>query len=417
MHAIEKILARAGGVPAVSAGDIVDATVDVAMINERQGPRVVETFRQHGFERVEIPEKVVIAFDHGVPPMRIEAAEKQKIFRGFLEENAIPYGCVAGDGNGHQLLVEMGHALPGELLVAADSHTTTAGAGGCAATGIGQTEMVAVLVTGRLWLRVPEVVRIDLTGALPQGVMTKDVALAFIHQVGTSGALYKGIEFAGPAMPSLSIDDRMTLCNASVEVGAKFGFVEPDDVLTNYLKTRARRPFAPQYTDDGYQYAETYHLDLSALGPMVAKPHNVDKLAPVSEVAGLPIDEAVVGSCAGGRLSDLRAAARVLHGRKIAQGVRMIVTPASREILLQALAEGTLADIVRSGAVVNPPRCGPCGSSTDGLLAAGERVITNATRNFKGRLGSPESESFLASAATVAASAVAGCITDPRSYL
>lgn len=417
MHAIEKILARAGGVPQVAAGDIVDARVDVAMLNERLGPRVGDNFREHGFERVAIPERVVVVFDHNVPPTRPEAAAKQRAFISWLAEHSIRLGYTAGEGIAHQVLIDDGHALPGELLVGTDSHTVTPGACSCAATGIGQTEMVAVLVTGRLWLRVPEVVRVEMRGAMPAGVLAKDLALAMINRVGTRGALYRGLEFAGPALSALSIDDRATLCNASVEVGAKFGFIETDETLLHYLKGRARREFTPARTDPDYRYAERFELDLGALEPFVALPHNVDKLAPVREVAGLPVDQAVVGSCAGGRLSDLRAAAQVLRGRKVHTRVRMIVTPASRGVYLEALRDGTVEAIVAAGGIVNPARCGPCASSHDGLLAPGERAIINTTRNFRGRMGSPESELYLGSAATVAASAVEGRIADPRAYL
>lgn len=416
MHAVEKILARAGGVATASAGDIVEARVDVAMLNERQGPRVADSFREHGFHRVRIPEKVVVVFDHCVSPTRAEAATKQKAFREFLAEHSISAGYSVGEGVEHQVLLDGGHALPGEVLVGTDSHTVTSGACGGAATGIGQTEMVAVLVTGQLWLRVPEFVRVDFSGTLPPGVMAKDVVLEMIRLLGTRGALYRGLEFAGPAIGSLSMDDRATLCNASVEVGAKFGFVEPDDVTLAYLKGRARRAFTPEHTDPDYQYAEVHRIDLSAIEPLVALPHNVDRGVPVARAAGTPIDQAVIGSCAGGRLTDLRAAAAVLRGRKVHPRVRMIVTPGSREIYLRALEEGVLATLVEAGASVNPPRCGPCGSSMDGVLAPGERAVINTTRNFRGRMG-PDAELYLASAATVAASAVEGAIADPRAYL
>ncbi len=416
MHAIEKIMARAAGVDSVSAGEIVEVQVDVAMINERQGPRVAQNFRDFGFQRVRIPGKVFIGFDHQVSPTRAESAERQKSFREFLTEHSISYGYSVGEGIMHQTVMDQGWALPGELLVGNDSHSVTPGACGCAATGIGQTETVAVLVTGLLWMRVPEVMKAEMHGNLSPGVFGKDLVLTVINRIGTRGALYRGIEFAGPGMTSLNQDDRVTLSNASVEMGAKFGFVEPDDVTLAYLQGRAKREFQILRTDTDYQYAETFRFDLGAIGPVVAKPHNVNNLAPIGEVLGLPVDQGVIGTCAGGRLDDLHQAARVLKGRKIHRRVRLIVTPASKEIYLKALADGSIAAIVEAGGSVNPPRCGPCASSMDGILAPGERAIINTTRNFKGRMGAG-AELYMSSAATVAASAVMGKITDPRKLL
>jgi len=416
MHAIEKIMARAAGVESVSVGEIVEAQVDVAMINERQGPRVAQNFRDVGFQRVLIPEKVFIGFDHQVSPTRAESAERQKYFREFLIEHSISYGYSVGEGIMHQTVMDHGWALPAELLVGNDSHSVTPGACGCAATGIGQTEMVAVLVTGRLWMRVPEVIKAEMHGTLSPGVFGKDLTLTVINRIGTRGALYRGIEFAGPGMASLKQDDRVTLSNASVEMGAKFGFVEPDDVTLTYLQGRAKREFQLLRTDPDYRYAETFRFDLGAIEPVVAKPHNVNNLAPIGEVLGLPVDQGVIGTCAGGRLDDLHQAAGVLKGRKIHRRVRLIVTPASKEIYLKALADGSIAAIVEAGGSVNPPRCGPCASSMDGILAPGERAIINTTRNFKGRMGAG-AELYISSAATVAASAIEGVIADPRGYL
>lgn len=416
MHAIEKIMARAAGVESVSAGEIVEVNVDVVMINERQGPRVAQNFRDFGFEKVRTPDKVFIAFDHQVSPTRPEHAERQKYFRAFMTEHSIAYGYSVGEGVMHQTVMDQGWALPGELLVGNDSHSVTPGACGCAATGIGQTETVAVLVTGQLWMRVPEVMKAEIHGALSPGVFGKDLALTVVNRIGTRGALYRGIEFAGPGMTSLNQDDRVTLTNASVEMGAKFGFVEPDEVTLAYLQGRAKREFKIERTDPDYRYVETVRFDLGSIEPVVAKPHNVNNLAPIGEVIGLPVDQGVIGTCAGGRLDDLHQAARVLKGRKINRNVRLIVTPASREIYLKALADGSIAAIVEAGGSVNPPRCGPCASSMDGILAPGERAIINTTRNFKGRMGAG-AELYMGSAATVAASAIEGVIADPRRYL
>ena len=415
MHAIEKIMARAAGVKSITAGEIVEAHVDVAMINERQGPRIAENFREFGFKRVRIPQKVFIGFDHQVSPTRPEAAERQKLFREFLMEHAIPYGYSVGEGIMHQTVMDQGWALPGELIVGADSHSVTPGACGCAATGIGYTEMVAVLVTGQLWMRVPEVMKAEMHGTLSPGVFGKDLTLTVINRIGTRGALYRAIEFAGPGMASLNHDARATLSNASVEMGAKFGFVEPDEVTLAYLGGRPKRKFEILRTDPDYQYVETCRFDLGAIEPVVAMPHNVNNLAPLSKVKGLPVDQGVIGTCAGGRLDDIHQAAKVLKGRKINRRVRLIVTPASKEIYLKALADGSIAAIVEAGGSVNPPRCGPCASSMDGILAPGERAIVNTTRNFKGRMG-PGGELYMSSAATVAASAIEGAIADPRGY-
>ncbi len=416
MHAIEKIMARASGLKSVSTGEVIEAQVDVAMINERQGPRVAQNFRDFGFKRVLIPEKVFIGFDHQVSPTRPEAAERQKYFREFLDEHSISYGYSVGEGVMHQIVMDHGWALPGELLVGNDSHSVTPGACGCAAAGIGQTEMVAVLVTGRLWMRVPEVIKVEVHGNLGPGVFGKDLALTVIHRIGTRGALYRGIEFGGPAMASLNQDVRATLSNASIEMGAKFGFIDPDEITLAYLQGRAKREFWIPRTDPGYRYVETFKFDLGEIGPVISKPHNVNNLAPIGEVLGLAVDQGVIGTCAGGRLDDLHQAAGVLKGRKIHRRVRLIVTPASKEIYLKALADGTIAAIVEAGGSVNPPRCGPCASSMDGILAPGERAIINTTRNFKGRMGAG-AELYMGSAATVAASAIEGAIADPRGYL
>jgi len=417
VHAVEKILAKAAGKKKVQAGEIVNAKVDVAMVHERAGPRVADHFEELGAEKVFDESKVVITFDHNVPPPTVENAEAQKKFRSFIKKYGFIKVYTGGTGICHQLVPEKGHAWPGAVIVGTDSHTTTYGAFGSFATGIGHTEMASVLALGELWLRVPEAMKFNITGKTPPIVMAKDIALKIAGQIGEEGALYKVMEFAGPIIEEMSIDGRMVFTNMSVEMGAKAGFMEPDEKTLEYVSKRTGKNYPPITTDKNYEYGDIIDVDVSLLEPLVAYHHSVANVKPVTEFEGTEIDQALLGTCTGGRMEDLRIAAKILKGQKVNPDTRLIVIPASAEIYLDAIQEGLINTLIEAGGIVCPPGCGPCTGGHMGVLAAGEVCLSAANRNFKGRMGSVDSLLYLASPATVAASAIEGKITDPRKYL
>ena len=408
----EKVLSRASGKDA-HVGDIVTAKIDLAMSHENSA-LVLRPFREMGAKEVWDPEKVVLLFDHRVPANTVKTAEGHKAVREFVRASRIPNFYDFREGVCHQVLPEKGHVLPGMLIVGTDSHTTTYGALGAFSTGIGATEMASVWATGELWLRVPETLRLVLSGPLPRGTCAKDAILRIIGDMGADGADYQCVEFLGPVVDSFSVSGRMVLSNMSVEMGAKAGVCFPDGKTAEFLEARGKGGFEAVRSDPGAHVKERVEVDLGQLGPQVAKPHSVDNVVPVEEVAGMPIDQALIGSCTNGRLEDLEEAERILRGRKAAAQVRLIVAPASREVYIHASEKGILASLARSGAVILNPGCGPCLGAHEGLLAPGERCISTTNRNFKGRMGSPEAEVYLASPATVAASALKGEISDPR---
>jgi len=412
----QKILARASGTSAPVPGEIVNAKIDLAMSHENAA-LVLAAFKEIGAKHVWDKDKIVLLFDHRVPANTTKAAEGHKTVRDFVRQEAIPQFYDMREGICHQVLPEMGHARPGMLIVGTDSHTTTYGAFGAFSTGIGATEMASVWTTGELWLKVPETLRLSVTGKLPPGSMAKDVILNIIGDIKADGADYRCVEYVGQTVDDMSIASRMVLCNMAIEMGAKAGVCFPDDKTKRYLEGRTDKPYESVYSDPGAEVERTVDYDVSSLGPQVACPHLVDNVRPVEEVAGTPIDQAVIGSCTNGRMEDLIAAASVLSGRQVADNVRLIIVPASREIYLEAMEKGLLACFVRAGAIVVNPGCGPCLGAHQGLLAKGERAITTTNRNFRGRMGSPEAEVYLASPLTVAASAVNGAIADPRGML
>ncbi|MBI4493464.1 MAG: 3-isopropylmalate dehydratase large subunit [Chloroflexi bacterium] len=414
MAMAEKALARAAGRQHVAAGEFVTASIDLVMTHDIFAADVFGLLAEAGISRVWDPERVVVVFDHLVPAPTIAAAEAQRRAREHIAHFGVRHFYGERAGICHQVLAEKGHALPGRLLVATDSHTTTVGALGTAGTGIGTSEMAYVLATGRLWFKVPETIRVELAGQLPAWATTKDLVLFLAGRYGADVARYCALEYGGPGAASLSVDSRLTVCNMGVELGAKFAFFEADQVTLAYLASRTSEPLEPFGPDPGARYRTTYHLDLSSLEPQVALPHNIDNVRPVSEALGLRIDQAFVGSCTNGRLEDLEAAATILRGRQVHPSVRMIVVPASQEVYAEAARRGLLEVFSQAGAVVLSPGCGPCFGGHQGLLAPGERCIGTHNRNFRGRMGSPQAEIYLASPATVAASAVAGAIADPR---
>ena len=410
----EKILAKASGNKESEAGEIIMANIDVAMTHDLTGPLSVESFEKIGLKEVWDPEKIVIIFDHQVPADSIDAANNHMIMRKFVKEQGIDNFYDVREGVCHQVLPEKGHVVPGEVVVGTDSHTCTHGALGAFATGIGSTDMAMVFATGKLWFKVPETIKFEITGKLQENVFAKDVVLDIIGKIGADGATYKACEFGGETTRNMSISDRMVLCNMAIEMGGKTGLVEPDQKTINYLKGRSTKPYEIMKTDSDAKSLETMYVDVNELEPQIACPHNVDNVKPVSEVEGTHLDQVFLGSCTNGRLSDLRTAAKIMKGKEVSKDIRMLVIPASREVYTKAMEEGLLRTFIDSGALVCNPCCGPCLGGHIGLVGPGEVSLSTSNRNFKGRQGSPDAEVYLSSAAVAAASAITGTITDPR---
>lgn len=408
----EKIFSRKAG-RAVAAGEIVTLEPD-RLLSHDNTAAIAKTFAKMGAARVVDPEKVVVVLDHCVPAATEKYAQNHLEIREFVAANGVEHFFDVGEGICHQVFAEQGFALPGELVLGADSHTTSYGALGAFAAGIGRTEMAALYATGRLWLRCPESLRVDVTGEFGADVYPKDLILYIIGDQGADGALYRSVEFAGPTVEATSISGRMTLCNMAAEMGAKNAYVAPDEKTRAYLEGRARRPFEEVFPDDGAPYERVLSYDVAGLGPQVACPHTVDNVVPVAEVAGKRVDQVVVGTCTNGRVDDLVAAADVLRNRRVAPGVRVLVFPAGRATYLESLGIGALATLAAAGCIIMNPGCGPCLGAHEGILAAGEVCLSTANRNFRGRMGSSEAEVYLCSPATAAASALHGRITDPR---
>jgi homoaconitate hydratase family protein len=410
----EKVLARKAGLSRVVPGQIVTVKPDHLLMHDNTSAivaKVAEDLKAYGLVDRRLP---VIAIDHVVPAVDEKTALGHAKIRQFVREYGIAHFFDVGEGVCHQLMVEKGLALPGMLVLGSDSHTCTYGALGAFATGIDRTEAAVLLLTGETWLKVPETIRVTLSGRLPRGVLGKDLVLRIIGDIGADGANYRAMEFHG-GIGGLSMDDRLTVANMGIEMGAKIAVFPVDAATEAYLAAHAPgAEWEAVWADAGAAYGRELCYDLSSLEPLVARPHTVDNVAPVSAVAGLPVHQAFLGTCTNGRLSDLRAAASILAGKKVAPGVRLLVIPASRSIFLAASADGTLATLVEAGAMVAPPGCGPCLGAHQGLLAPGERCVSSSNRNFQGRMGSKDAEVFLASPLTVAASALRGVLTDPR---
>lgn len=410
---VEKIFSRRCGHP-VRAGEVIMAPVDAAMIHDITGPLAVQKFREMGGKKVFDPGKIVLLFDHQIPADSLPAAENHVFLRKFAIEQQIENLDIK-EGICHQVVMERGRAAPGEIIVGADSHTCMYGAAGAFSTGIGSTDMGFVLKFGALYFRVPETIRLDITGNFPRRVGAKDLILAIAGKIGADGATYQALEFAGETMQKMDMPGRMTCCNMAVEMGAKVGIVPPDTVTWEYLKARRKgvTPF-PLESDRDATFSARHQVDVSTLSPKVATPHNVDQVVDVGKVAGTHIDQVFIGSCTNGRLSDIERAAKMLEGRSVAPNVRCIVIPASYEVYNAALEKGYIATFAKAGAVVCTPTCGPCLGGHMGILAKGERCVSTSNRNFVGRMGHPGSEVYLASPLVAAASAITGRITDPR---
>jgi 3-isopropylmalate/(R)-2-methylmalate dehydratase large subunit len=412
----EKILAKASGKQAVHPGEIIDANVDVVMVHDLTGPLAVEAFKKIGVPKVWDNKKVVVILDHQVPAESVKAAELHKTMRQFAKEQNLPFYDVGRGGICHQVMPEKGHVVPGTVIVGADSHTCTYGAFGAFATGIGSTEAAAVFATGKIWFKVPPTIKVNVQGDFQKYVTPKDLILNIIGKLSVDGAIYKSAEFTGPTIKNMSISGRMTLCNMAVEMGAKNGIIEPDETTRKFLQGRVTSMpnFDTLKSDAAAVYERTVDFDVSNMEPQVACPSSVDNVKPVSEVGNVPIDQAFIGSCTNGRIEDLRLTAQVLKGRQVKDGVRALVIPASQEVYRQAMQEGLLEIFTDANAIVCGSACGPCLGGHIGLLAAGETCVSSSNRNFIGRMGSTQASVYLASPATVAASAVTGKITSAQ---
>lgn len=428
---VQKALARAAGLKSVEVGEVVDVRPDVVLSHDNTAA-IRETWLQFGQERVAIPQKLAITLDHAVPAPTTRHAQNHAEIRAFVREQGIRHFFELGRGICHQVLSEEGLVLPGQTILGADSHTPHFGWLGAFGAGIGRSEVAALWATGELWLRVPESVRIVLEGELPKGVTAKDFALRIIGDWGADGGLYASVEFSGSGLCFLSVDSRMALANMMAEFGAKSSYIPPDGKTIAYLNEALQRRRAREgggagtderlqeieemvvFPDEGAAYSATYCYRSGDLEPTIACPHTVDNVAPLSAVAGIEVQQAFIGTCTNGRLEDIAEAAEVVQGRRVAAGTRLLVIPASSLVLEEAMRQGHIQTLVAAGAAIGTPGCGPCMGNHMGVPATGEVTISSANRNFRGRMGTPEAEIYLASPAVVAASAVAGRIADPR---
>ncbi len=414
----EKVLARVSGAESLVPGQIVEGNVDLAMMHE-QGAQTVGPFHQMGADRVWDPDRVVIAIDHWVPASTEGAAVLHRILRKFAAEVNLPHFYDVGQhGICHQILAENGWVVPGDLAVGTDSHTNMLGAMGAVATGIGPTEMAAVLALGRLWLKVPPTVSIRVRGSLGPGVTAKDLVLRILGEVRTTGAAYRAVEFSGPTIERLSMPERFTICNMTTEMGAKTGMVAPDQTTFDYLAPVAKHAMHPLRPDADARYERTLEIDVDGMPPMVACPYSPDNVRPLPDVARehVRIDQAFLGSCTNARIEDLREGARVMRGHKVAKGVRFIVSPASTKIYEQCLKEGLVEVFTEAGAVFTNSSCSACFGGNMGILAPEETCASSSNRNFPGRMGAKEARIYLMSPAAVVASAIEGEVADPRAY-
>lgn len=411
----EKIMAAHSGENTVKAGDYIKAKLDLVMGSDVTVPLAIKKFKELGFTQVFDPDKVVFVFDHLMPAKDVRSAKQHQFLRNFARQQKIINCYDLGEmGIEHALLPEQGHIYPGQLMVGADSHTCTNGALGAFATGVGSTDLAVAMGTGELWFRVPETIKLIYKGKLPDWVSGKDLILYTIGKIGAAGATYQVMEFTGEIIEKLPMEDRFTMCNMAIEAGGKTGIVPPDEITEEYLKGRVDHTYQIYHSDEDANYVKKITFNVSELEPQVAFPFSPANVYPVSKAEDIKIDEAIIGSCTNGRLEDLRRAASILKGRKVNKGVRLIIIPATQQIYRQAMQEGLFDIFLEAGATISMPTCGPCFGGHTGILGPGEKAITSTNRNFKGRIGSPESEVYLASPAVVAASAVAGKIVHPE---
>jgi len=414
MTITEKILAKHAGVKEVTPGELINAKIDIALGNDITAPIAISEFRKAGAKRVFNKNKVVLVPDHFTPNKDIKSAEQVKILREFAREQKLTYFFDGGEvGVEHALLPEKGIVVPGDLVIGADSHTCTYGALGAFSTGVGSTDLAAAMITGELWFKVPESMKFVFKGKLNKWVSGKDLILHVIGDVGVDGALYRSMEFTGKPIEKLSMDSRMAMCNMAIEAGAKSGIIAPDAITEEYMRNRAQRPFKFYESDKDAAYAEVREYDCAKIEPTVACPHLPENTKKVSQLKNITIDQVIIGSCTNGRLEDLKVAAKILKGQKVAKCVRLIVIPATPFIYSEAMKLGYFDIFLKAGAVISPPTCGPCLGGHMGILAAGERAVATTNRNFVGRMGDPKSEVYLTNPAVAAASAIKGRIAHP----
>ena len=414
MTMTQKILAKHAGLTSVEAGQLIEAKLDLVLGNDITTPVAITEFDKAGLTQVFDKDKIAIVLDHSAPCKDIKSAQLCAQARAFAERFDITHFYDVGQmGVEHALIPEKGLAAPGEAIIGADSHTCTYGALGAFSTGVGSTDMAAGMATGLAWFKVPSAIKVTITGKFAAYVSGKDVVLHLIGQIGVDGALYKSLEFAGEGVAQLTMDDRFTIANMAIEAGAKNGIFPVDDLTRAYLKGRVDRPWEAVEPDPDAVYDQEMVIDLSTLRPTVALPHLPSNTRTVDEVAGMPIQQVVIGSCTNGRLKDLQEAADILKGRRVHKGVRCIVLPATQQIMMDAMAQGLIQTFIEAGCAVSTPTCGPCLGGHMGVLSNGERAVSTTNRNFVGRMGPTDSEIILASPAVAAASAVAGCIADP----
>ena len=417
MTMTQKILARRAGLPSVKAGQLIEADLDLVLGNDITAPVAIKEMNRFRKEGVFDKDKIALVPDHFVPAKDIKSAENCKCVREFAHRNKITnYFEVGQMGIEHALLPEQGLVAPGDVIIGADSHTCTYGALGAFSTGVGSTDMAAGMATGKAWFKVPSAIQFHLTGKLSPKVSGKDVILHIIGMIGVDGALYQSMEFTGPGVGELSMDDRFTISNMAIEAGGKNGIFPVDEKTLAYEKEHGAAEGVIFEADPDAEYEKTYEINLSEIKPTVSFPHLPENAKTFDEIPEIRIDQVVIGSCTNGRISDLRSAAAILKGRHVAEGMLCIVIPATNRIYLEALKEGLIETFIEAGAVVSTPTCGPCLGGYMGILAAGERCVSTTNRNFVGRMGDTTSEIYLASPATAAASAIAGVIADPSSY-
>jgi len=418
MTMTQKILAKHAGLESVKPGDLIEADLDLVLGNDITSPVAINEMEKFDKKQVFDKDKIALVPDHFTPNKDIKSAEHCRIVREFAKKNDITnYFEVGRMGIEHALLPEKGLVVAGDVVIGADSHTCTYGALGAFSTGVGSTDMAAGMATGKAWFKVPEAIRFNLTGKLNKWVSGKDVILHIIGMIGVDGALYKSMEFTGDGVASLSMDDRFTIANMAIEAGGKNGIFPVDDKTREFMKEHSTRTFTEFEADDDAVYSEEYTIELDKLTPTVSFPHLPENTHTFDDIGDIKIDQVVIGSCTNGRLQDLRESAEILKGKKIADGVRVIVIPATQQIYLDAMSEGLIATFIESGAVVSTPTCGPCLGGYMGVLAKGERCVSTTNRNFVGRMGHIDSEIYLASPAVAAASAVAGKLAQPVDIL
>ncbi len=414
MTIAEKILADHAGLDHVEPGQLVEVSVDIALGNDITAPIAIEIFKKTGVERVFDRSRIALVADHFTPNKDIKSAEQVRMLREFSEDQAIVHFYEGGEvGVEHCLLPEKGIVLPGDVVIGADSHTCTYGALGAFATGVGSTDLAAAMITGKTWFKVPETLKIIYKGELQPWVSGKDLILYTIGDIGVDGALYMAMEFTGPVIEGLSMAERMTMSNMAIEAGGKAGLINPDEKTKKYVEPRAKREYSFFSSDEQANYAKVIEYDCSKIEPQIAFPHLPENTVSISEVGTVELDQVVIGSCTNGRIEDLEVAARILEGKKVSKGLRLIVLPATPSIWSEALDRGYLKIFSDAGAIIGPPTCGPCLGGHMGILAKGERALSTTNRNFVGRMGHPESEVYLASPAIAAASAILGRIGSP----